>query len=46
VITHDFEDYIEPRLKNILGSKNPELPEPPQEFTDIYQELMEQEDKK
>ena len=46
VITHDFEDYIELRLKNILSSKNPELPEPPKEFTEIYQELMEQEDQK
>jgi NAD(P)-dependent dehydrogenase (short-subunit alcohol dehydrogenase family) len=47
VITHDeFEDYIERRMKNILSSKNPELSEPPKEFMEIYQELMEQESKK
>jgi NAD(P)-dependent dehydrogenase (short-subunit alcohol dehydrogenase family) len=46
VITHDLEDYIELRLKNILSSKNPEPPEPPKEFTDIYQELMEQDSKR
>ena len=46
VITHDFKSYIEKRLKNVLTSKNPELSEPPKEFTEIYQELMEQEDKK
>jgi NAD(P)-dependent dehydrogenase (short-subunit alcohol dehydrogenase family) len=46
VITHDFNDYIEPRLKNMLTSKNPELRQPPQEFSDILQELREQADKK
>jgi NAD(P)-dependent dehydrogenase (short-subunit alcohol dehydrogenase family) len=46
VITHDFSGYIEPRLKNMLASQNPELQQPPQEFSDIYQELIEQEDKK
>ena len=46
VITHDFNDYIEPRLKNVLTSQNPELRQPPQEFSDILQELTEQADKK
>lgn len=46
VITHDdFGDYIERRMKNILSSKNPVLSEPPKEFTEIYQELMEQQSK-
>ena len=43
VITHDFDKYIEARLKNILASQNPQLQEPPREFWDIYQELIEQE---
>ena len=42
VITHDFNKYIEPRLKNILSSKNPEPPEPPQDYLDIMQELLSQ----
>ncbi len=42
VITHDFNKMIEPRLKNILNSKNPEQPEIPQEFLDIVQEMMKQ----
>jgi NAD(P)-dependent dehydrogenase (short-subunit alcohol dehydrogenase family) len=46
VITHDFNDYIEPRLKNMLTSKNPELQQPPKEFSDILQELGEQASKK
>jgi hypothetical protein len=46
VITHDFNDYIEPRLKNMLTSQNPELRQPPQELSDILQELREQADKK
>ena len=46
VITHDFNDYIEPRLKNMLNSQNPKLRPPPQEFSDILQELTEQADKK
>jgi hypothetical protein len=41
VITHDFNDYIEPRLKNMLTSQNPELQQPPQEFSEILQELTE-----
>jgi NAD(P)-dependent dehydrogenase (short-subunit alcohol dehydrogenase family) len=40
VITHDFNAYIEPRLKNILTSKNPEPAPIPREFLDITQELM------
>lgn len=46
VITHDFNDYIESRLKNMLTSQNPKLGPPPQEFSDILQELTEQADKK
>jgi hypothetical protein len=42
VITHDFNVYIETRLKNILGSKNPEPMELPQDMMEIVQELMEQ----
>lgn len=42
VITHDFNNYIEPRFTNILGSKNPEQLEIPQEFLDIVQEIMNQ----
>jgi NAD(P)-dependent dehydrogenase (short-subunit alcohol dehydrogenase family) len=40
VITHDFNKYIEPRLKNILASKTPEPPAVPQEFLDIMQDVM------
>jgi hypothetical protein len=46
VLTHDYKGNIEQRLKNMLTSKNPELSEPPREFMDIYQELLEQENKK
>jgi len=46
VLTHDYKGNIEQRLKNMLTSQNPELSEPPREFMDIYQELMEQENKK
>jgi hypothetical protein len=46
VITHDFNDYIERRLKNMLTSHNPELGPPPQELIDILQELREQADEK
>ena len=46
VITHDFNDYIEPRLKNMLTSQSPKLRPPPQEFSDILQELTEKADKK
>jgi hypothetical protein len=42
VITHDFNNYIETRLKNILTSNNPVAAEIPQEFLDIMQELMSQ----
>jgi NAD(P)-dependent dehydrogenase (short-subunit alcohol dehydrogenase family) len=40
VITHDFNDSVESRLKNILGRKNPEPMLPPQDFMKIVQELM------
>ena len=40
--THDFTKMIEPRLNNILNSKNPEQPEIPKEFLDIVQEMMNQ----
>jgi NAD(P)-dependent dehydrogenase (short-subunit alcohol dehydrogenase family) len=46
VITHDFNNYIERRLKNMLRSQNPELGQPPQELIDILQELREQADEK
>ena len=46
VITHDFNDYIEPRLKNMLAAQNPELRPPPQDFADILKELAEPVDKK
>jgi len=46
VITHDFNGYIEQRLKNVLTSQNLELHEPPKEFSNIYQDLIEQEDMK
>jgi NAD(P)-dependent dehydrogenase (short-subunit alcohol dehydrogenase family) len=46
VITHDFNDYIESRLKNMLTSQNPELRQPPKELSDILQELGEQADNK
>jgi len=31
---------IEPRMQNILAAENPELLPPPQDFMEIYQELM------
>ena len=40
IITHDFNSYIEQRMRNVLESKNPELSQPPQDFLDIMQELM------
>lgn len=40
VITHDFNGQIEARMKNILESNNPEILPPPQDFLEIYQELM------
>ncbi len=45
VITHDFTNYIDTRMKNILSSNNPELMAPPQDFLNILQEQMEQKDK-
>ena len=44
VITHDFTNYIDTRMKNILSSNNPELMAPPQDFLNILQEQMEQKD--
>lgn len=40
VITHDFNDMIEPRMQNVLAAANPEILPPPQGFMEIYQELM------
>jgi hypothetical protein len=31
---------IEPRMQNILAAENPVLLPPPQEFMEIYQELL------
>jgi NAD(P)-dependent dehydrogenase (short-subunit alcohol dehydrogenase family) len=42
VITHDYNSIIEPRMKDVLARKNPEILPPPQEFLKIYQELMSQ----
>ena len=39
VITHDYNNMIEPRLQNILAAQNPDLLPPPQDFMEIYQEL-------
>jgi NAD(P)-dependent dehydrogenase (short-subunit alcohol dehydrogenase family) len=40
VITHDFNNSIEPRMQNILSAKNPELLPPPQDYLEILQEVM------
>jgi len=40
VFTHDYASYIETRMKNMLTGKNPEILPPPQEFMEIFQELM------
>jgi len=40
VITHDFNNMIEPRMQNILAAENPELLPPPPDFMAVYQELM------
>jgi NAD(P)-dependent dehydrogenase (short-subunit alcohol dehydrogenase family) len=40
VITHDFNDSIEPRMQNILSAKNPEPLPPPQDYMEIFQEVM------
>jgi hypothetical protein len=40
VLPHDYSKSIEQRMKNILTSKNPEIQPPPQEFLEIFQELM------
>jgi len=40
VITHDYSSFIETRMKNVLAAANPEILPPPQEFLEIYQELV------
>jgi len=40
VITHDYNNSIEPRMQNILSAKNPEPLPPPQDYMEIYQEVM------
>ena len=40
VITHDYQSYIEARLKNVLAGENPEILPPPPDYLKIYQELM------
>jgi NAD(P)-dependent dehydrogenase (short-subunit alcohol dehydrogenase family) len=40
VITHDFNSSIERRMRDIIDLKNPELMPPPQDFLDIFQDLM------
>ena len=40
VITHDYNNYIETRMQNILSAKNPEMLPPSQDYLDILQEVM------
>jgi NAD(P)-dependent dehydrogenase (short-subunit alcohol dehydrogenase family) len=40
ILPHDFSNYVESRLKNILGSKNPEPMLPPQDLAQIVQEII------
>jgi NAD(P)-dependent dehydrogenase (short-subunit alcohol dehydrogenase family) len=40
VITHDFNSSIEARMQNILSAKNPEMLPPPQDYLEIFQEVM------
>jgi hypothetical protein len=40
VITHDYNDAIETRMKNILAAKNPIPPQPSQVLADIVKELI------
>lgn len=40
VITHDFNNATEARMQNILSAKNPELLPPPQDYLEIFQEVM------
>jgi NAD(P)-dependent dehydrogenase (short-subunit alcohol dehydrogenase family) len=42
VMTHDYNSFIEARMKNVLAAQNPEILPPPQGFMEIYQELMSQ----
>ena len=39
VMTHDFNSYIDQRMRDILEAKNPEVPPPPQDFLEILQEM-------
>ena len=39
VITHDFNNTIEQRVRSIIDKKNPEMMTLPQDFLDIFQEL-------
>jgi NAD(P)-dependent dehydrogenase (short-subunit alcohol dehydrogenase family) len=45
VITHDFNSYIETRMKNILSVNNPELMPPPEDLLNLIQEQTQQQDK-
>ena len=40
VITHDFNSSMQSRMQNILSAKNPELLPPPQDYLEIFQEVM------
>jgi NAD(P)-dependent dehydrogenase (short-subunit alcohol dehydrogenase family) len=40
VITHNYSSFIETRMKNVLAAENPEILTPPQDFMEIYQELI------
>jgi hypothetical protein len=40
VITHDFNTFIEQRMRNLIDQKNPEPILPPQDLLDIVQELV------
>jgi NAD(P)-dependent dehydrogenase (short-subunit alcohol dehydrogenase family) len=42
VITHDYDAFIEDRMKDILGKENPGIREPPQDLLEIFQELVSQ----
>jgi NAD(P)-dependent dehydrogenase (short-subunit alcohol dehydrogenase family) len=40
ILPHDYSKYVESRLNDILGSKNPELRPMPQDLAQIVQEVM------
>ncbi|MBT4642783.1 MAG: SDR family NAD(P)-dependent oxidoreductase [Deltaproteobacteria bacterium] len=40
VITHDFNNAVEQRFRNIIDKQNPEMMRLPPDFQDIMQELM------